>query len=124
MDLRDWWDKISTSGLGFGYFPNASKTWLVTKEGLHDAAVSFFANTGVSVTSNGRPYLGAAIGSREYVAGQVESKVNEWTSNIQCLATIAMTQPHAAYTALTHGLMSKWTYESHHPRYRPPVETT
>ena len=96
-----------------GYFPNASKTWLVNKEGLHDAAVSFLANTGVSVTSNGRQaYLGAAIGSREYVAGQVESKVNEWTSNIQCLATIPMTQPHAAYTALTHGLMSKWTYLS------------
>ena len=64
------------------------------------------------MTSNGRPYLGAAIGSWDYVAGQVESKVNEWTSNIQCLATIAMTHPHAAYTALTHGLMSKWTYLS------------
>ena len=112
VDLRDWWDKISTSGPGFGYFPNASKTWLVTKEGLHDAGLSFFANTGVSVTSNGRPYLSAAIGSWDYVAGQVESKVNEWTSNIQCLATIAMTQPYAAYTALTYGLMSKWTYLS------------
>ena len=107
MDLRNWWDKISTSGPRFGYFPNASKTWLVTKEGLHDAAVSLFANTGVSVTSNGRPYLGAAIGSWDYVAGQVESKVNEWTSNIQCLATIAVTQPHAAYIACTYGLMSK-----------------
>ena len=112
VDLRNWWDRISTSVLGFGYFPNASKTWLVTKEGLHDAAVSIFANTGVSVTCNGRPYLGAAIGSQEYVAGHVGSKVNEWTSNIQCLATIAVTQPHAAYSALTHGLMSKWTYLS------------
>ena len=28
VDLRDWWDRISTSGPGFGYFPNASKTWL------------------------------------------------------------------------------------------------
>ena len=65
---------------GFVYFPNASKTWLVTKEGFHDAAVSIFANTGVNVTPNGRPYLGAAIGSQEYVAGQVESKVNEWIS--------------------------------------------
>ena len=26
VDLRDWWDRISTSGPGFGYFPNASKT--------------------------------------------------------------------------------------------------
>ena len=112
VDLRVWWDRLSTSGPGFGYFPNASKTWLVTKEGLHDAAVSIFANTGVNVTPDGRPYLGAAMGSQEYVAGQVESKVNEWISNVQCLATIAVTQPHAAFSALTHGLMSKWTYLS------------
>ena len=64
------------------------------------------------MTSGGRPYLGAAIGSQEYVTGQVESKVNEWISNMQCLAKIAVTQPHAAFSALTHGLMSKWTYLS------------
>ena len=29
------------------------------------------------------------------------------------LATIAKTQPHAAYSALTHGLKSKWTYLCH-----------
>ena len=112
VDLRDWWDRISTYGPGFGYFPNASKTWLVTKEGFHDDAISIFANTGVSVTPNGRPYLGAAIGSQEYVTGQIKSKVNEWISNIQCLATIAVTQPHAAFSALTHGLTSRWTYLS------------
>ena len=100
VDLRYWWDRLSTSGPGFGYFPNASKTWLVTKEGLHDVVVSIFANTGVNVTLDGRPYLGAAIGSQEYVAGQVESKVNDWISNMQCLATIAVTQPHAAFSAL------------------------
>ena len=33
-------------------------------------------------------------------------------SNIRCLAIIAVTQPHAAYSALTHGLMNKWTYLS------------
>ena len=124
-DLCDWWDKISTSGLGFGYFPNASKTWLVTKEGLLNAAVSIFANTGVSVTYNGRSYLSAAIGSREYVAGQVESKVNKWTSSIQCLATKAVSQPYAAYSAVTQGLMSKWTYLSRTiPDIGPPVKTT
>ena len=61
---------------------------------------------------NGRPYLGAAIGSQEYIARQVESKVNEWISNIQCLATIAVTQPHAAFSVLTRELMSKWMYLS------------
>ena len=113
VDLREWWDRLSTLGPSFGYFPNASKTWLVTKEGRQDTADSIFSNTGVNVTVNGRPYLGAALGSHEYVTGQVESKVNEWIANLQCLAVISKTQPHAAFSALTHGLMGKWTYLSH-----------
>ena len=71
LDLRDWWERLSTIGPSYGYFPNASKTWLVTKEGLLETARSIFADTGVNVTCNGRPYLGAAIGSEEYVAEQV-----------------------------------------------------
>ena len=51
----------------FGYFPNPSKTWLVTKQNHHDRVINIFAGSGVNVTSEGRPYLGAAIGSREYI---------------------------------------------------------
>ena len=93
VDLREWWDRLSTLGPSFGYFPNASKTWLVTKEGLQDTADSIFSNTGVNVTVNGRPYLGAALGSQEYVTGQVESKVNEWIANLQCLAVTHLMLP-------------------------------
>ena len=120
VDLRDWWDEISTSGPGFGYFPNAPKTWLVTKEGLHDAAVSIFANTGVSVTSNGRPYLGAAIGSREYVAGQVESKVKH---TMPCNYS---RDPTPCCLLSSHAWVDEQVdiFESHNPRYRPPAETT
>ena len=39
-------------------------------------------------------------------------KVNEWISTIQCLVTIAVTLPHAAFSALIHRLMSKWAYLS------------
>ena len=31
--VRSWWDKLSTIGPAFGYYANASKTWLVTKRG-------------------------------------------------------------------------------------------
>ena len=27
-----WWDKLVKLGPGFSYFPNALKTWLVTKD--------------------------------------------------------------------------------------------
>ena len=79
--MRQQWGRLWIGGIGYlplaqalDVFPNASKTWLVTKEGLHEAPVSIFANTGVNVTPSGRPYLGAAIGFCEYVAGKVESK--------------------------------------------------
>ena len=55
--LCEWWDYINTLGPQFGYFINASKTWLVTKEDCLPNATAAFANTDVKVTSEGRPYL-------------------------------------------------------------------
>ena len=63
-ELRVWWDLFTREGPDFGYYPNPSKTWLVT---CHTAGLSTFAGTGVNVTSDGRPYLGAAVGSAEYM---------------------------------------------------------
>ena len=39
----DW---LPVWGFSRGYFPNASKTWLVTKEGLQDAAASILLTRG------------------------------------------------------------------------------
>ena len=33
-----------------------------------------------------------------------------WVREVERLSHIATTQPHAAYAAFTHGLISKWTY--------------
>ena len=108
--LREWWDQINTLGPKFGYFTNASKTWLVTKEDYLSAASAAFADTGVKVTSEGRPYLGAALGTEEYMKAFVADKVQQWAGELEQLATIARSQPHAAHAAFTHGMTSKWTY--------------
>ena len=60
----------------------------------------------------GRPYLGAVIGNEEYVNSYVKHKVSKWSNSLEKLATIAVTQPHAAYAAFTHGLSEQWTYIS------------
>ena len=75
-------------------------------------AAQVFAGSGINVTTNGRPYLGAAIGSEEYMNEFVSSKVEEWSSNISTLSEIATSQPHGAFSALTHGLLSKRTHLS------------
>ena len=36
--------------------------------------------------------------------------MSEWVDAVERLSSIAHTQPHAAYAAFMHGLMSKWTY--------------
>ncbi len=111
-NICNWWKTLVKEGPQYGYFPNPTKTWLVVKEQYLTYAKSIFANTGVSITANGRPYLGAAIGTERYVEEAVNSKVIEWSSIVTTLGSMAKTQPHAAYSALTHGLMSKWTYLS------------
>ncbi len=73
--LHDWWNKLAAVGPAFGYFPNLSKTWLVTKPNHLDRATNIFAGSGVNITPEGRPYLGAAIGSREYIEEYVNTKV-------------------------------------------------
>ena len=42
----------------------------------------------------------------------MKNKVQEWLEELELLATIAKTQPHAAHSAFTHGLASKWNYLS------------
>ena len=73
--LCEWWSQLASQGPKFGYFASATKTWLVTKEKHLTTATDFFANTGVQVTSEGRPYLDAVIGTEEFVISHVKDRV-------------------------------------------------
>ncbi len=110
VGLQEWWTHQSTLGPKFGYFPNSQKTCLVTKEKNLSTATTLFANTGVQITSEGRPYLGAAIGTEEFVTSHVQNKVGIWSKVLEKLTVVAETQPHAAHAAFTHGLSNKWLY--------------
>ena len=110
--LRSWWDDIIMHGPSFGYFANASKTWLVVKPGLKEEASTIFGDTNVKITCEGRPYLGSALGCHSYTSEFVTGKVEQWTKELKSLAKIAASQPHAAYAAYTHGMVSKWSYIS------------
>ena len=58
----------------------------------------------------GKRHLGAAVGTQTFVESFVQRKVSEWICAVERLSSIALTQPHAAYAAFTHGLVGKWTY--------------
>ena len=110
QDLKSWWDRLSQLGPQYGYFPNPGKTWLIVKEQHHVTAQDAFGDTGISITTEGKQYLGAAIGSADFSEEFVKRKVEEWTAEIEKLALIAKTHPHAAYAAYTHGLSHKWKF--------------
>ena len=60
--------------------------------------------------TDGTRYLGSAVGQPEYRKAFLRDKVLEWGNEIERLATFAATEPHAAFTALTHGLRGKYTF--------------
>ena len=112
-DLCTWWDMLCDIGPQFGYFVNSSKTFLIVKETHLPMANAIFENTGIQVTTQGGRYLGAAIGSADFVQSFVSDKVKEWSDELSRLSEIGLTQPHAAHSALTHGLLGRWTFLSH-----------
>ena len=59
-----WWDSLQVHGAGFGYHPNASKTNLVVKTEHVGRARELFADTDINITTEGKRYLGAAVGFR------------------------------------------------------------
>ena len=78
-------------GPSFGYHPNAPKTWLITKETHLQEATTLFYGTGVNITAQGRPHLGAAIGTPSYVTEYVTVKVEQWATELERLPIIAKT---------------------------------
>ena len=83
-----WWSMLNTIAPEYGYNPNAAKSWLIVKEEHFKAADPF-----LKVMS--------------------QRKTEKWKSEIEKLSEIAKNQPHAAYTALTKGLCSRWNFLLH-----------
>ena len=108
--LHSWWNQLLRYGPEYGYFANAAKTWLIVKQEHLPLATELFADLGVQMTVERRRHLGAALRTESFSESYVKGKVQEWVEEVTRLSKIATSQLHAAYAALTHGLLSKWTY--------------
>jgi len=107
IDLLDWWKQLSAMGSGFGYHENASK---VITDDCSDIACHLFAGTSLQITTKGHLYLGAPLRSPEFVSAFIQDKVSLWRDDVLKLSNFGSSQPHAAYSALVHGLSSRWTF--------------
>ena len=104
------WNRLREIGPDYGYYVNPSKTWLIVEEEHLSSATKPFQEEGVQITLQGRRHLGATLGSRSFTESYINSKVTDWVKEVENLATIASSQPHAAYGAFTHGLTGRWSY--------------
>ena len=69
-------------------------------------AQRLFSSTGSKLTTDGQRHLVAAIGTSSFRAQYVAEKVTKWCNELHRLADFAKTQPHAACSAFTHGIVS------------------
>ncbi len=110
--VKNWWDLLNERGPEYGYFPKAAKTCLLVKESVLDEAKKVFGGTGVQIKTDGCRLLGSALGKDEFVLKFVRKQVESLVGLVHVLSGVAKSQPHAAFAALTHGLMGKWTFLS------------
>ena len=110
-DLRKWWDAVKSDGLKYGYYVKPSKSWVVLKnpEKLEECR-EIFESSPINITTEGKRHLGASIGSQQFKNSYIDEKIAKWTQNIEKLAEIAQSQPHAAYAAYIHAEQHKYTY--------------
>ena len=110
IHLKEWWRMVNDNGPIIGYTPNAAKSVLIVKPELYDSGVEIFNGSGVVVTKDGQRHLGAVLGTKEFKEEYVGEKVAEWVKEVEALTDLARTEPHAAYSAYTHGLQHRWRY--------------
>ena len=110
QDLLQWWLNLNESGHLFGYNPNAFKSVLLAKPEHINNVKLLFHNHNLSIVSDGACVSGAPVGSSEFFTSWVMNKVQSCVKEISLLSTIALSQPQSAFSALTHGVMSCWTY--------------
>ena len=109
-DLHVYWRNVLAKGPGYGYHPNPAKTVLLAKPAFLEEAHQCFAGTGVKIVSNGCRYLGGVLGSDDFCHEYLMRQIFEWQRQVQRLADLGATQPHAAYTVFVKGILSKWQY--------------
>lgn len=64
--LQDWWMKLLSIGCQFGYHVNVTNLGLLSRRD-YLASAQHNLVVGIQITSTGQLYLGAALGSAQFI---------------------------------------------------------
>ena len=57
--IKDYWSQLTSIGPKYGYFPKASKSYLIVKEDQLPSAITLFHNSNVNITVEGKKAFGS-----------------------------------------------------------------
>ena len=109
-NLYDWWVHLNRIGPMYGYFPHAPKTVLMLKSPKDVQRARDMFGPHVKITTDGKRYVGEAIGTKQFKQKYIQEKVNKWLQDVNELAKIAEEEPQAALSAFNTGLSHRWTF--------------
>ena len=99
--IRDYWGKLTVLCPKCGYFPKASKSFLIVKEDKLGEARNVFNDSNVNISIEGKRHLGAVIGSNDkYREKYVKDLVNDWNNQLALLSSIAESHSQVYYQHL------------------------
>jgi hypothetical protein len=109
-NLALWLESLIHEGPAYGYIPEPKKSYLIVAPQFMERAKELFEQRyGVKVVA-GQRFLGGFIGSVTDKELYIQEKVANWSANVEKLASIAVSQPQAAFAALTKSLQCEWAY--------------
>ena len=99
-----------SEGQKYGYFVNSPKTWLLVRPEHSSKALALFWHTGIQITTEGSPLLGAPLGMSTYTNHICARQV---TNYLEVRATGAVHDCFLPTACVIRCLLSwKWTYLS------------
>ena len=108
--LKNWWDTLCKLGPKFSYFPEHTKSWLIVKTNCSDKAILIFKDTNSQITTQGKRYLGVALGTSQFRDECFMQKINKWVEELHVLSEIAKIEPQDAHTCFLSVSKHKLNY--------------
>jgi len=109
-NLKHWWTQLLKFGSMFGYFPRASKCWLIVKSDYLEKAENIFNDSNINLKTEGKKHLGAVIGSNSYKEEYTTEKLEQLENELTLLSEIAKIDPQSAYFCFVSGFKNKFSY--------------
>ena len=107
--IEDFFNLLVEEGPARGYFPEPTKSILVVKPQLVEAAKLRFEPLGFKISTGDR-YLGGFLGDSTSQGAYIDKKVEGWVDGIARLSRIAISSPQCAFIALQKSYQQEWQH--------------